>query len=154
MSKFIIAEVTPVLTAVQYTANDVLFATIAIADAVPKGKSAVLRSIAVIDKDDQGIAHDVLILRTAASVGTVNSALNAADAIMAEVLTIVQFVAGDFYDLINSKFAIQAGNDPGIGALLRPTDKEQTSLWLAGVARGTPTHSVSGLIYQIGLEIT
>ena len=154
MAGFHIVEVTPVLTTVQYTANDVLFTTIPITDAVPTGKSAILRSIAVIDKDDQGLAHDVLILRSNASVGTVNSALNAADAIMVEVLTIVQFVAGDFYDLINNKFAIQAGADPGIGALLRPTDKEQTSLWLAGVARGTPTHSVGGLIYQIGLEIT
>jgi len=70
-----------------------------------------------------------------------------------EVLTIVQFATADFYDLINSKIAGQAGNDPGIGAIIRPTDKEQASIWIAGVARETPTHSASGLVYQIGLEI-
>ena len=154
MAGFHIVEVTPVLTAVQYTANDVLFTTIPLLKAVPIGKSARLISIELIDKDDQGIIHDVLILRTNASIGTVNAALNASDDVMAEVLTIVQFHGDDFYDMINSKIAVQAGADPGIGVALRPTDKEQTSLWFAGVARGTPTHSVGGLIYQIGLEIT
>jgi len=148
-----IIEVTPVLTTDAYTANDVLFATIEIPLAIPKGKSAILRSIAVIDKDDQALTHDILFLRTAASIGAVNAALNASDAIMGELLTIVQFASGDFYDLINSQFAVQAGNDPGIGVILRPTDKEQQSIWFGGVTRGTPTHSVGGLVYKIGLEI-
>ena len=154
MSGFHIVEVTPVLTTDAYTANDVLFTTIPILKAVPVGKSAKLLSITVIDKDDQGIIHDVLILRTNANIGTVNAALNAADAIMGEVLTVVQFHGDDFYDMINSKIAVQAGADPGIGVALRPTNKEQTSLWFGGVARGTPTHSASGLVYKIGLEIT
>ena len=154
MAGFHIVEVTPVLTTDAYTANDVLFTTIAITNAVPKGKSAKLLSIELIDKDDQGIIHDVLILRAAASIGTVNAALNASDAVIGEVLTVVQFHGDDFYDMINSKIAVQAGNDPGISVALRPTDKEQTSLWFAGVTRGTPTHAVGGLVYKIGLEIT
>ncbi len=153
MSKFEIIEIVPTLTTDAYGATDVLFATKEMAKAVPIGKSAILRSIVVLDKDDNAGVFNIIILRTAAAIGTVNAVYNASDAIAEEYLTIVPIVAANYVDLINHQLAIRESSHAGMGVVLRPTDKQQGSLWIAGLSVDTKTYSASGLMIKIGLEI-
>jgi len=154
MSRVNLIDVTPVLTTDAYTANDMLFVPIEVPLAIPAGKSAKLVSLCVIDKDDQEKALDILFFESAATTEDVNDAEGTDDANNNKLLTIVTIITDDYVDLASGQVATQKESDPGMGAVLRPNDKEQASFWLAGVTRSTPTHTASGLLIRIGLEIT
>lgn len=152
-SKFNLLTVTPVLTAGAYSANDMLFVPIEVPNAIPKGKSGILRSLIIIDKDDQELAMDLIIFDSAATTAALNAAEATNDANLAKILQVVSVVAGDYIDFANGQLGQVFPPDVTFGAVLRPSDKEQASLWLAGVTRGTPTHTASGLVIKLGLEI-
>ena len=65
----VIKEVTLTLDTGAYADGDVMAATQEVANAVrQKGGRAVLQSVVVLDKDDQGKDFDLLILRTNVSI--------------------------------------------------------------------------------------
>lgn len=128
-----------------YADGDVLFATQEIANAVRvNGDTCILQSVTVIDIDDQGIEMDLVFFNANTSLGTENSAPDIDDT---EVLTVLGIVnVPDYIDLGANKVATVQN----IGLLLE-AGAATTSLYVAGITRGTPTHSASGLQIVFGL---
>jgi hypothetical protein len=130
-----------------YASGDVLAATQAVASAVPtNGGHALLHSLVVNDKDDQGQAMDLVFLRTDVSIGTENAAVSIADADASEILGIVSIAAGDFLDLGGCRVATV----PSIGLVLE-ADAASSSIFIAAISRGTGTYSATGVTVKIGL---
>lgn len=127
-----------------YADGDVLFATQEIAGAVRvNGDTCILQSVHVIDIDDQGIEMDLVFFNANTSLGTENAAPDIDDT---EVLTTLGYVnVADYIDLGANKI----GTVTGIGLPLK-AGAATTSLWVAGITRGTPTHSASGLQIVFG----
>jgi hypothetical protein len=130
-----------------YASGDVLAATQAVASAVPSnGGHALLHSLVVNDKDDQGQAMDLVFLRTDVSIGTENAAVSIADADAGEILGIVSIASSDFLDLGGCRVATV----PSIGLVLE-ADAASSSIFIAAISRGTGTYSASGVTVKIGL---
>jgi hypothetical protein len=130
-----------------YASGDVLAATQEVVSAVPSnGGHALLHSLVVNDKDDQGMAMDLVFLRTNVSIGTENAAVSIADADAGEILGIVSIAAADFLDLGGCRVATV----PSIGLVLE-ADAASSSIFIAAISRGTGTYSASGATVKIGL---
>jgi len=140
-------EVTLSLDTNAYHANDVLAATqeVAAAVRVNAGK-ALLTSIILNDKDDQKVALDLVLLRTNVALGTENAAPSIADNDADEVLGIVSVAAADWIDLGGTAVATIRN----IGLLVE-AGAASTSIYLAAITRGTPTHTASGITLKLGL---
>ena len=127
-----------------YADGDVIFDTQEIANAVRNnGESCILQSVHVVDIDDQGIELDLVLFNAATSLGTENSAPDVDDT---EVLTTLGIVnVADYIDL----GANQIATVDGIGLALK-AGAATTSLYVAGITRGAPTYSASGLTIVFG----
>ena len=133
----------------------ILFISTEIPFAIKKGRSALLKSIVVYDSADQEADFDVFITDEAITTAAANAAEANTDAENQTILTGVSFVEADYIDLAAGQLGIQKDPDvPGMGVVLRPSDKEQSSLWMFGVARDTPTYAAGSLLFKIGLETT
>ena len=143
-------EVALVLDTVQYASGDVLFVTQEITGFYPDAHEVMLDTVVVLDKDDQGIAFDLIFFRTEASMGAAaNAAVDISDANADEIASIVSIEEADYVDLANSKFAAVPLNRAGMAMKLKPGLGE-TSLYIGGITRGTPTHTASGITLKIG----
>ena len=130
------------------TSGDVMFDTQEIAGAVQlSGGVSILQSVTVLDKDDQGIAFDLVFLDAATSIGTEDSAVSISDANAEDILGAVSIVAGDYVDLISSQVATKTG----IGLEMKAD--ASTSLYVAGITRGAPTYSAAGVIIKFAFLI-
>jgi hypothetical protein len=142
-----VIDVTLSLDTAAYASGDVLAATQEVASAVAaNGGKAVLHSVTVLDKDDQGQALDLVFLRTNVSLGTENAAVSITDADAEEILGVVQVTAGDFLDFGANRVATM----PSVGLVLE-AGASSTSLYLAAVSKGTGTYSASGIVVKLGL---
>lgn len=140
-------DVAPTFTAGAYSSGDVLFITTTVSDAVrTNGGRAILQSITVLDKDDQGIAFDLYLFRSNVSLGTLNEAPSISDADALECLGHVAVASGDYKDVGGAKVATVKN----IGLLLE-ADSGSKSLYVAAVTGGTPTHTASGMELRLGL---
>jgi hypothetical protein len=140
-------DVTLSLDTSAYASGDVLAATQEVANAVAaNGGKAILHSVTVLDKDDQGQALDLVFLRTNVSLGSENSAVAITDADAEEILGVVQVTAGDYLDFGANRVATM----PGVGLVLE-AGASSTSLYLAAVSKGTGTYSASGIVVKLGL---
>jgi hypothetical protein len=140
-------DVTLSLDTSAYASGDVLAATQEVANAVAaNGGKAVLHSVTVLDKDDQGQALDLVFLRTNVSLGTENAAVSITDADAEEILGVVQVTAGDYLDFGANRVATM----PSVGLVLE-AGAASTSLYLAAVSKGTGTYSASGIVVKLGL---
>lgn len=143
-------EVTLSLDTGIYASGDVLADTQEIASAFSgAGKPAILQSLCLLDKDDQGGALDLVFLRSNTSIGTENAVLNIADADADEILTIVSIAAADYGDLANSQLVTKKADDAGMGVVLEATSG--TSLYVAAISRDTKTYTASGIVVKVGL---
>lgn len=114
-----------------------------------KGVS-MLRSLTVLDKDDQGTAIDVVLLSRLVSLGTENAAISITDANAEAILGVVSVAAADFTDLINSRVATKSDINLALAA---DPGSNSAELYAALVCRsGTPTYTASGLIVSFGIE--
>jgi hypothetical protein len=140
-----IVEVTASLDTSAYADGDVLAATQALTEAMREnGGHGLLHSVAVLDKDDQGVAMDIVILKTNVSIGTENSAVSITDSDAEEILGIVSVGTGDYVDLVASQHATITGIGLGVVA-----DASADDLYFALITRGgTPTHTASGIVLQ------
>ena len=125
-------------------ANDVLADTQEIALAMRvNGGTGVLQSILVQDDDDKGGAIDIIILDTATSIGTENSAVSMAD--NDDILGSVSVSSSDFVDMINSQHACMNN----LGIVVKATGAT-TSLYVATVMRDAGTVTGSGMTLRFG----
>lgn len=143
----IVVTVTPTLDTNAYTAGDLLFDSTEIANAVrANGGTAILQSITIIDKDDQKLGATLLFADANTDLGTPNSAPDPDDTEAATVIGHVAVAASDYVDLGGASVACIRG----VGLLLK-AGAATTSLYVAAITGGTPTHTASGLVLKIGL---
>ena len=141
--------VTPTLDATEtaYGAADVLFnPTIVTGLFNDKDDVCMIKNIFVIDTDEQGAAFELYFTTSSTVFGTLNATANIADntAILGGVKMSPLDADGDFdlfrtYTTDNIDLVIQA-------------DGSTPNVYIAGIAGGTPTHSVSGLTIKIGVK--
>lgn len=138
-------EIIPVVTAVQYTAGDVLFNTTELANAFPaNGGTITLEEVFVFDRDDQGVEMDIVFLNAAYDLGTVNSPL---DILAAEATAIQAFITLATWEDMTA-FKMAWIRPPNVGEVMKAAAASR-SLYVAGISRGTPTHSVGGLTVRV-----
>ena len=146
--KIIYTELTLSCDTAVYADGDVLAATQELAGICKNGYPVALWSLALLDKDDQGVAMDIYFLRTNVSIGTENAAAGITDDVADEILTVIPIAAADYTDLGSSQFAVKNASDDGMGAVLYPDGGE--SLYIAAESGGTPTFTASGLTLKLG----
>lgn len=141
-----IATVAPVIDTAIYAAGDVLFDTTIIAGVVPvPGGAMELRSIEILDEDDQGIALDLVFFDSQVSLGTINAAPSMTDANGRSALGCVSFATADYIDLGGCRVATKLN----LGLVLQAA--AGNDLFVAAITRGgTPTYTASGLKFKFG----
>lgn len=149
--------VTPVLDTNAYASGDVFFQAVEIPKAgLANGRALELVSIAGHDKSAQGIAFDLIFFQNQlASLGTINDVCSATDAQLAAAkpLGFVSVVAGDFISVVTGKILTNPAWMAAHGPLMLECAAGSQSLWVAGVARGTPTYgAASDLILEFGFR--
>jgi hypothetical protein len=143
-----VITVTPTCDVNAYASGDLIFDSTAIAAAVRKvGGTAILQSVTLIDKDDQGVALTLIFANAATDFGTLNAAPDPDDDEAATVIGHVPIAATDYVDLGGAKVACIRN----LGLLVQ-AGAATTSLYVAAInGTGTPTYTAAGLVLQIGL---
>jgi len=147
-AEYVIKTVTLSLDTAQYGSGDLLAAPQEIADACPGGRGAILHSLVVLDKDDQGGSLEFLFTSSSVSFGTENAAFAISQASAGAIQARVPVASGDFTDYGSFRYAQYGPTATGMGGMLKSTG---SSLWLGAISRDTKTHSASGIIVQVGL---
>lgn len=141
----IIVAVTPVLDTGVFQDGDSMCPIVEVASAVrSSGGCAILQSIVVNDKDDQGVAFDIYLFAASVTLPTPNAAWDVSDADMAQCLGFVQIATGDYLDAGANRQATKAN----LGIMVAPTTG--TSLYLALRSRGAGTYTASGVTLKLG----
>jgi hypothetical protein len=123
-----------------YTAGDLLFDATAVTGAVREaGGCAILQSITIVDKSDQGAAFTLVILDTMTDMGTINSAPDPDDTEAATIIGWIAVAASDYIDVGGADIACIRN----IGLLCQALPGS-TSLAIAGInGAGTPTYGAA-----------
>lgn len=136
-------------TSPAHTANDVLFNTQEVAGAFVKaGGVAELVGLVLIDQDDQSQEMDIIFLSTDYDMGTENSGADLTDAEALTVLATLTILTTDYDDLGGVSVATLPRSS--LGYVMRAA-AGATSVFVAGVTRGTPTHTASGMTLVLSL---
>jgi hypothetical protein len=127
--------------------GDVICATAEIPLAVGgPGWGSLLESIQLFDMDDQGVALDLVFLRSNVSLGTVNGAPNISDTNAFEMLGRVNIATTDYVDYTGCKVATIRN----VGLMLSALAGQ--SAYVGAITRGgTPTYTASGLRLRLGV---
>lgn len=145
MGKLITIAVTPTLDTNAYAAADQFGG---VDQVLSKLKSdAVLRGVSVFDGDDQDPALDLLFFDDdpdAEISSSNNAAFAMTDAASAKLQGIVNIATGEYTDLGAQSFVYKEVNMP-----LR----NKSGLYMAAIVRNTPTHTASGVVYMLHLEV-
>ena len=127
---------TPTLPGAATSSGDVLIATTALTPTLPRGSHIEIVGATVLDKDDEALALDLVLLTADVSLGTVNSAVSISDSDAESVARIVSVEADDYVDLINSQFA-----DKDLG---KPLNVKAGVLYLGIIDRGGRSSNTDG----------
>jgi len=145
--KATLIDVTMALDTNVYADGDVLTATAEIPNAVlNNGGAGIIHSLALLDKDDQAGALDIVFMRTNKSLGTVNDPVSISAADAAEILGIVSITAAEYKDLVNSQFV-----SVGIVGLVFEAGAGSTSFFVSMISRDAKTYTAAGLILKLGI---
>jgi hypothetical protein len=149
MAKLDLIDVTLTADTNIFADNDVIAATQEVEHAFrAKNQTRMLRTITLLDEDDQAQDIDLIFLNANSSVGAENAAFSLTDAAARTVIGYVSVVIADYIDTGGSVLAYKTGL-----ALPMKSAADSTSLYVAAVARsGTPTYTASGLKLRLGLE--
>lgn len=130
-----------------YASGDVLAEAQEVASAlrVANGE-AILESVILNDKNDQGQALDLVFLSANVSLGAENSAVSISDANADNILGVVQVSAIDWVDLGGCRVATKSN----IGLVLTSVSGS-TSIYIGAISRGTGTYTASGITGRLGL---
>ena len=141
-------EVTLSLDTNIYADNDVLADTQILTAIMRKnGGSGIIKSVVLLDQDDQGTAVDLFFLRTSVNLGAENGVIDITDVEAVQIVGVVQIVAADYIDLIASQIAIKEGLNIVVDAASGVDD-----LYVAAAVRsGTPTYTAAGIKLKIGI---
>ena len=126
--------------------GDVICATVEIPNAVElSGGASLLTQIIIYDADDQGVALDVVFLRSNVSLGTVNGAPNISDANAREIIGTKRIATTDYIDFGGARVATLETN-----MILKALTGQ--SIFASLISRGgTPTYTASGLRAMFGI---
>jgi hypothetical protein len=127
--------------------GDVLFATQEVAGfSTAENTTSILQSVTIASVDAQVTGIDLIFFNAATALGTENSAPDADDTEVLTVIGRVQIGAGSFYTLsaANSIACVY-----GIGLPMKAGTGG--SIWVAGIARGTPTYAGGHLQIKLGV---
>ena len=141
----VIVEARPTLDTSAYASGDTLFDRLALT--VPRCQDALrgtLKGVTILDKDDQGAAIDLYLLKGNVAFGTANAAPSISDADGEAILGYVPVTASK--DLGGCRFG---QTDAAVGFSLAAGE----ALYLAAVVNGTPTHTAAGLVIRLSLEL-
>lgn len=142
-----VITVTCTLDTSAYAAGDVLFDMQEVAGFMREnGGRAIIQSITVLDKDDQGVAFDIITSPNANSLGTENAAPSVSDANADGMQRLCRIEASDYIDLGGCKLATRTN----LGLQVE-SGAASTSMYIGGITQGAPTHSASGLVLRIGV---
>lgn len=143
----IVVTVTPTCDTSAYSSGDLLFDSTEVASAVrANGYSAILQSVTILDKADQGVAFTLIVANAATDFGTLNSAPDPDDTESGTVIGWVPVETTDYVDLGANKVACIRN----IGLLCK-AGASTTSLYIAAMnGTGTPTFGASDLVIQLG----
>lgn len=147
MSGPVVKQIRPTLDTSAYADGDVLFTPIEITELAPVNTPVLLQTVTVVDVDDQGAAFDLLFFRRSVTLGTINVAPSISDADALFYAGRVSIASGDYYDLGGARVA--DASDLSRPRLMAPGENN-TSLWVAGISRGTGTYTASGLQIRLG----
>jgi hypothetical protein len=149
---YLFKEVTLSMSTAQYGDGDVLAAPQELTGVFEAGRAVELHSLVLLDKDDQGGALDIVLLRSNVSLGTENAALAVTDAAADEILGKVSVGTADYTDLGSSQFVQKtaAAGDAGMGLVLLPDGG--SSLYVAAISRDTKTYTATGITLKLGFE--
>lgn len=137
----IVVDVTLTLDTNAYIDGDVLSDAAEVANAARiAAGTTFLKSVTVLDEDDQGAALDLIFLDANQSLGTKNAAPDITDENARKIVGRVSIAAGDFYDLGAARVAVVDA-----AGLLMKAASAQTSLWVAAISRGTGTYTANGI---------
>ena len=143
-----VVEITLTLDTNAYADGDVLAATQTISNAARiEGKTVIWGSMILLDKDDQGGALDILILRTNVSIGSENSTVSVSDANADEIAAVCEVSASDYVDLINSQIVYKKPSD--LGFAIDPADGSR-DLYVAAISRDSKTYTANGITLKLG----
>lgn len=144
----IVVTITPTVAAEAHTANDLLFDSTEIANAVRVAAStAIVENITIVDIGDQKAAITLIFANAATDFGAPGGVPDPDDTEILTVIGHVAVAASDYVDLGGASVACIRN----VGLLLKAA-AATTSIWLAGVTTGTPTPaSASDLKIAIGL---
>lgn len=109
------------------------------------GRGVLLESVTLIDDSDTGAALDLVFLNANGSIGAESAAFAPTDAVAGTVIGVVPVLAADYVDATNSRIATVKG----IGLLMHPT-ADETSVWVAVVARGSITPAADAITVHFG----
>jgi hypothetical protein len=110
------------------------------------GGRALIQSVTVLDKADQGIAFDILTSRTAISLGTENSAPSISDTNAEGVQRLTRIETSDYIDLGGCRIATKVPIGLPVEAAAG-----STSLWIATIIRGAGTYAADSVVLRIGV---
>lgn len=144
-----VIDVTLTLDTSPYAAADVLSDTATMTNAVrvSAGKT-VLKSITVIDEDDQGQAFDIFFFKVTQSLGTKNSPPSITDTQARDCLGFIKIETADYSDLGGVQIATKNNL-----ALVLEANTAATSIFIGTICRsGTPTYTANGIKLKLGVE--
>lgn len=142
-----VISVTPVVEATALDAGDVVCDSTTITNAVRvSGGQAVLQSLTVIDKADQGAALDVYIMDTTGlTFGTLDAAPSISDTDAEKILAVIPIASGDWKDVGGAKVA----NLSGLSRVVEAASGR--NLAFAVTTSGTPTYgAATALVFRFG----
>lgn len=144
----IVVTIAPTVAAEAHSAGDLLFDSTEIANAVRvNAGTAIVQSITIVDKGDQKPAIKLLFANAQTDFGAPGGVPDPDDSEALTVIGVVDVPATAYVDLGANSVATIAN----IGLLLK-AGAATTSIWLAGIAVGTPTPaSTSDLQIAVGL---
>jgi hypothetical protein len=144
-----IVEVTAVADTSAYANGDVLTDTMTLTAALrAAGKGAILRSVEMLDEDDNAAySFDLIFMKATQSLGTKNVAPAITDAQARDIIGFVRFATTDVIDLGGVKQYYR-------GDLAVPLIATSGVDVFVGVVinTGTPTQTASGLKFKFGIE--
>lgn len=141
-------DVTPTLDTAAYASGDVLFASTVCTNLLRVNDGlGLLKSVQVIDKDDQGAAFDLYFFSSNVTTGAFNAAPTISDADLATCLGYVSIATGDYKDLGGARIATKNVLD-----MILKAASGTKNIYIAAVnGSGTPTFTASGLVIRLGV---
>lgn len=144
----IVVTITPTVAAEAHSAGDLLFDSTEIANAVRvNAGTALVESITIVDKGDQKPSIHLLFANAATDFGAPGGVPDPDDTEALTVIGVVEVDTADYVDLGGASVVTV----PNIGLLLK-AGAATTSIYLAGIAVGTPTPA-STSDYQIAIGL-